>query len=146
MKILIFLFSIFVVGQANAQSSNVVFDCRAEIEIDPTDIQKLGMTVEQQGADYVSYLVGTSEAGALETKKQVATYADGLLVAGVREILAETSLSAANRTKISSVVIYTQGNFEDDAAGVRGVAFLDAQDGVLATGMFFGWAGPYACR
>jgi hypothetical protein len=150
MKILMVLFTAFLGMTANAKSSNVVFDCKAEIRIDINETQEIGMTVEStvesRGTDYVAHLIGATQPGPFATSKQVLVFHDGIRVGGIRAILSKVSLSSAERLQITSVVIYTQGNFDDDLAGVRGVEFVDAQNGVLARGMFFGWGGPVACR
>lgn len=143
---ILMVFVLFLIGmKANAQSPNIVFECNAEIQIDATETQKIGMTVEVQGVRYVAYLIGATQPGPVATSKQVLSLPDGIRVGGVREILSKVSLSSSDRLKVESVVIYNQGNFDDDAAGVRAVEFVDALGVVLAKGMFFGWAGPVAC-
>ena len=98
------------------------------------------------GSDYFAYLIGATQTGPLKAVKQVLSYEDAMNVGGVSSILSTTTLTSLEIATIASVVIYTEGNFDDDAAGVRGAEFLDAGNVVLANGMFFGWAGPFACE
>ncbi len=131
---------------ANAATPTVVFDCLSEVEIDIGEIEEVRMTVESRGADFVAYLVGTSQPGPFPASKQVLPLHEGLQAAGIQDILSKFNLSSADRSKIDSVVVYTQGNFDDDAAGVRGAEFIDSQSGIVAKGMFFGWGGPVVCK
>ncbi len=146
-KFLGLLVSILFVANAKAQSSSVVvFDCNAEIQIDVGQTQRIGMRIETSGSSYVAYFVGANVPGPLAATRQDLPVQDGLKVPGVSHILLKTPLTKADQSKITSVVVYSQGNFDDDAAGVRGAEFRDAKGYVMATGMFFGWGGPVTCR
>lgn len=140
------LAALFITTETRAQSSTPVFNCNASVQIDATTSEPIGLSVVSQGADYFAYLIGATQPGPLMTVKQVLPYQDAMKVGGVREILATASLTSVNISKITSVVIYTEGNFDDDAAGVRAAEFVDAQNTALTKGMFFGWAGPFACK
>lgn len=145
-KVLTILTALFVTTETRAQSSIPVFDCNASVQIDATTSEPIGISVVAQGSDYFAYLIGATQTGPLKTLKQVLPLQDALTVAGVRDILSTTSLTSIDIAKVTSVIIYTEGNFDDDAAGVRKAEFVDAQNVVLANGMFFGWAGPFACK
>lgn len=131
---------------ASAQASTVVFDCQAEIRVDINESEKIGMTVEDQGTQFVAHLIGATDPGPFQATKEVKTLQDAMNVGGVGEILNSVILSPTDQMRVSSAVIYTQGQFDDDLAGVRGVEFTDSQGAVVAKGMYFGWAGPVSCR
>lgn len=128
-----------------AQAATPVFSCAAKIDIDVNEVAELGMTVVQETSGYVSYLIGSGETGAIETTVVNATLTEALQIGGLHNILAATKLSKQDYAKIASVTVYTAGNFEDDAAGVRSAVFADAKGAILAKGMFFGWAGAMSC-
>jgi hypothetical protein len=146
MKMTAVLLSLLLGAFSQAQASTLVFKCDSSIMIDQNETAQLGMAVSAQGSSYTSVLIGTADTAPVETTKQAVSFADSLNIPGVKNIIAATKLSRKDYSKIAQVEVFTAGNFEDDAAGVRGAQFLDAQGASLASGMFFGWAGAVKCK
>lgn len=126
-----------------------VLDCKAQIVIDEEETLNVGMQVLQTAdGKYFSYLKGSSlpEDVPQETDFLTLLPEEALKINGVLQVLSKTSLTRDDYQKLDHVMIYTTGNFDDDAAGVRGVAFMDTTGNLKASGMFFGWGGPHACQ
>lgn len=132
-----------------ATAGNVVFDCQKKLDVsgDPSAPEwvNFGITVTEYGTTYTAILTGGSDPSPQTTTVQSLALADALKVGGVSDVLSASNITPANRAKITTVKVYTTGNFDDDAAGVRAAEFLDSNDASLAKGMFFGWAGPHLC-
>ncbi len=128
---------------AHAQTSNVVFECKSVLSADQNETINIGIKVVEKSGQLVSYLVGSGEQRPIATVKQIVTLKSALQVGGVQQILKTTGLNPAT---IRNVIIYTAGNFDDDAAGVRTAEFLDKKNQVRGSGMFFGWGGPVSCQ
>jgi hypothetical protein len=129
--------SILFAGQAFAQPSEVQFSCRAQIEEEALGIQVLKID------DVLwSQLEGSSDTSLILTEKQVLAASDAASMVGVPHIMNTIGITQAD---FAQAVIYTAGNFDDDAAGVRAVEFQDENGQVMKSGMFFGWAGPFEC-
>jgi hypothetical protein len=100
-------------------------------------------TILFEDESLLTQLIGSSDSSPLETMKETFTSTDAVQVGGVVQIMNTIGLS---QNDFSQAVIYTAGNFDDDAAGVRGVEFQDANGHKVTSGMFFGWAGPMGCE
>lgn len=146
MKMLVVSIFVLMAISAQAKASSAVFECTATLKIDDNESLSIGITVVQESSDYISYLVGSSETGPLSTLKQTVAPEESLQIGGVKEIITAAKMSPQDFSKVAKVTIYTAGNFDDDAAGVRTAEFIDAKDVVLAKGMFFGWGGPVSCQ
>lgn len=133
----------------NAAAQAVVFDCQKKMDIsgDPAapEWMEFGMTIVETAGSFVSTLNGASDPTPQQTVFQVLAFSDALQVAGVMDVLRATGLASPQRAAIDKVKVYTAGNFDEDAAGVRAAEFLDVSGASLAKGMFFGWAGPHQC-
>lgn len=143
-----FAMSLGLIAQ-NASAQAVVFDCQKRMDIsgDPAAPEwiEFGITVVETGGKFVSTLKGATDPSPRSTVFQDLSLADGLQVGGVSDVLEVANLDPAQRASVQKVKVYTTGNFDDDAAGVRAVEFSDVSGLVLAKGMFFGWAGPHIC-
>lgn len=133
----------------NASALTVVFDCQKRMDIsgDPTAPEwiEFGITVVETAGLYESLLRGTSDPAPQLTVFQNLALADGLQVGGVSSVLDVAKLDPVQRAAVHKVKVYTTGNFDDDAAGVRAVEFSDVNGRSVVKGMFFGWAGPHVC-
>ena len=133
----------------NANAQAVVFDCQKKMGIsdDPAapEVIEFGITIFEAAGTFTSTLKGTSDPTPQQTVFQLLPRADALLVGGVSHVLEAIGLDAAQRAAIDTVKVYTAGNFDDDAAGVRAAEFFDVSGAGLAKGMFFGWGGPQKC-
>lgn len=126
---------------AMAQSGAVIFKCSSVMQD-----YKFLMTVFEDGSQsYNSYFEGASFAGPEKTLRQVLPLSEAIKLAGVTQLISALELSKEDLKTVTEVHVYTSDNFDDDAAGVRGVVFLQASGRILAKGMFFGWAGPMKC-
>ncbi|MDZ4084923.1 MAG: hypothetical protein U1E10_18415 [Bdellovibrionales bacterium] len=143
-----FVMSLGLIAQ-NAGAQTVVFDCQKKMDIseDPAapEVIEFGITVVETAGTFVSTLKGTSDPAPQQTVFQLLPRSDAFLVGGVSHVLEAIGLDPAQRAAINTVKIYTTGNFDDDAAGVRAADFLDINGTSLAKGMFFGWGGPHQC-
>jgi hypothetical protein len=125
-----------------AAKPKVAFACRNASPVDGTEIS---ITIVLQGTDYMATLVGASSPGPYKADRVLLSPADALRMPGVSHILRTLGLSSGQWATVTQAVVFTVGNFDDDMAGVRSVSFLDAQNTVVGSGMFFGWGGPFAC-
>lgn len=143
-----FVFSLGLISQ-NVSAQAVVFDCQKKLDIsdDPAapEIFDFGITVVESAGKLVSTLKGATNSSPQATVFQDLSLADGLKVGGVSDVLKVAGLDPVQRASIQKVKVYTTGNFDDDAAGVRAVEFSDVNGLAVAKGMFFGWAGPHIC-
>ncbi len=133
----------------NAIALAVVFDCQKRMDIsgDPSAPEwiEFGITVVETAGVFVSTLNGASDPAPQSTVFQDLTLVDGLKVGGVSSVLEVANLDPVQRAAVQKVKVYSTGNFDDDAAGVRAVEFSDVNGLAVAKGMFFGWAGPHIC-
>jgi hypothetical protein len=143
-----FVFSLGLISQ-NVSAQAVVFDCQKKLDIsgDPAapEMIEFGITIVESAGKLVSTLKGASDPSPQATVFQDLTLADGLKVGGVSSVLEVANLDPVQRAAVQKVKVYTTGNFDDDAAGVRAVDFSDVNGLAAAKGMFFGWAGPHIC-
>jgi len=132
-----------------ASAQSVTFDCQKRLDIsgDPAAPEwiEFGITIAETAGVFVSTLNGASDPSPQPTVFQDLSLADGLQVGGVSSVLEVANLDPVQRAAVQKVRVYTAGNFDDDAAGVRAVEFSDANGLAIAKGMFFGWAGPHIC-
>lgn len=143
-----FVTSLGLISQ-NASAQAVVFECQKRMDIsgdpDAPEWIEFGITVVETAGNFVSTLKGSSDPAPRATVFQDLNLADGLKVGGVSNVLKVAGLDPVQRASIQKVKVYTTGNFDDDAAGVRAVEFFDVNGFAVAKGMFFGWAGPQNC-
>ena len=143
--ILVSVLALFVSAQAFA-APTTVFHCTSTLKMGENQSMTLGMTVVQNGSQLTSYFIGAADNGPAATVKQTVLPRKMNDVGGLKEILAATSMSQAEFKNVAQIVVYTTGNFEDDAAGVRAAQFVDKKGATLASGMFFGWGGALNCQ
>ncbi|MBN8540475.1 MAG: hypothetical protein J0L82_08815 [Deltaproteobacteria bacterium] len=143
-----FVMSLGLIAQ-NASAQAVVFDCQKRMDIsgDPAAPEwiEFGITVVEKAGTFVSTLKGATDPSPRSTVFQNLSLADGLQVGGVSSVLDVANLDPVQRAAVQKVKVYTTGNFDDDAAGVRAIEYSDVNGLAIAKGMFFGWAGPHIC-
>lgn len=137
MKMLVLLFSLMTL---TAQANVLRFECQNEYEN-----TKFGMYVLQENQTLKAYTFGTGIVGASEVTLDVLSRNDSLKVPGVSHILSELKVTNTEWINVHTVEVYTSGNFDDDAAGVRAINLLTKDNKLIKKGMFFGWAGPQKC-
>ncbi len=130
------LLTMFVSAHANV----LKFDCQNDYEG-----TAFGMSVIEENKTLKAYVFGTGITGSTEVDYRVLDKNSALTVPGISHIVSRLNMSATTFNKIKTVEIFTSGNFDDDAAGVRGAHFLSKDGKLLKKGMFFGWAGPQKC-
>ncbi len=104
------------------------------------------MNVVQKDDGFMAVFKGASLVGPVPVTRTIESRNGALAIAGIRDIVEKVQFNAQEWANVDQVVIFTYGNFEDDAAGVRGVNFLDSHKSIVKKGMYFGWAGPVSCN
>ncbi len=131
---------LFLINSSLAVANVLRFDCHNKIYK-----TAFGMIViEEQGA-LKSYLFGTGISGQSMVSSERLSVKSALRVNGISQIVSHLKMTPADLAKISSVEVFTTGNFDDDAAGVRGANFYSKNSLIVKKGMFFGWAGAQKC-
>ena len=136
---------LFSVASAHA-NPQVVFDCKGELAIDATETELVGITVQFDGAEYRSVLIGSLDTSAQPTSFVREPIAAARNRFGVSQILRVSGLSLAELATIQDVKIYTVGNFDDAAAGARAAEFLDGSGNPVTRGISFGAQGAIRCQ
>ncbi len=124
----------------SAQANVLRFECQNEYED-----TKFGMYVLEENQILKAYLFGTGIVGASDVTLEALSKNDSLKVPGVSLILSELKVTNTEWTNVHTVEVYTSGNFDDDAAGVRAINLLTKDNKLIKKGMFFGWAGVQKC-
>jgi hypothetical protein len=137
MKMLVLFFSLMTLS---AQANVLRFECQNEYED-----TKFGMYVLEENQILKAYLFGTGIVGASDVTLEALSKNDSLKVPGVSLILSELKVTNTEWTNVHTVEVYTSGNFDDDAAGVRAINLLTKDNKLIKKGMFFGWAGVQKC-
>lgn len=141
-----------IVGFCSASQANQkVYECMAAVDLGDGTTTKLGISVFGAptgfGYQFESKLTGSSDdTQILPTKKEFSTPQFVSEFVTVPSIIQALNLSNAQLASVQNINIYTAGNFDDDAAGVKAIELLDANLKIIAKGMFFGWAGIHKCQ
>lgn len=118
-----------------------VFRCVAKIDSYDISITVLALP----DGRFQSSLEGSIFDEPVPTKRAELNRDDGLRRYGVSDVADAVKLTRTDYSRTTKIVIYEAGDFQDDAAGVLGVEFLDSYSVVIKSGMYFAWAGPQAC-